>query len=1348
LPATLPASALPPDEAVALAPGEVPSVPGYEIIAELGRGGMGVVYQARQTILNRPVALKMVLHGSHASAGDLARFLAEGEAVAQLQHANIVQIYEVGQQAGLPYFSLEYVEGGTLAQRLQGGPLPPREAARLAEVLAGAMAYAHGRGLIHRDLKPSNVLLATDGTPKITDFGLARRVAGGGLTATGAVLGTPAYMAPEQAGGKKDITTLCDVYSLGALLYELLTGRPPFQAPTPLDTMLRVMSEEPVPPRRLQPKVPRDLETICLKCLQKEPHKRYASAQDLADDLARFREDRPIVARPVGRLERGWRWCRRNPVVAGLAAALAAGAVVALYFLNAERTETIGNLRRALAAEGDLTAQLQKTSDAEQEKTDKLWQSYFDQARAGFFSRQTGQRLDGLDALAAAARIRPADKLRDQAIACMALVDLRIVPSGITLPEGATSPALDPTGQRYAYVDKTGAVCVRRLGDNGEVARRDPKEGPVTWLGFSGDGRLLASLSSGIAAVVWDVERDRLVVQVTRRPCDTLDFSPDGREVAIAGGGKALLMDLATGRERLTFPTGLVSQRCAFSPDGRRLAITGVWQSSAVRVFDSNTGGLLQELLLPQTNATTTPSWHPGGERLAVGGQNGRAYVLRVADRQVLAVLEGHVQDVHEVRFTPDGDHLLTHSWDGTDRLWEVATARQVLSRVGDMIYDVRGGGARLGFVADGNRSLHFVELAGGREYRTLASDLGAGQAMYRGAAFSPDGRILAVGMDDGVRLWDPVTGKQTVRLPGPRKAPNGPGLAFKPDGRTLLGCGHLGLDDWSIHADPAAPNALVLGPPRLLNRLPDVAVKDFQFAADGRTAALLDDKSACVLLADVESQQVRPFRLDNPQATNLALSPNGRWVASSGWHAPLQRVWDTHTGRMVKELKLGATTGVAFSPDSRWLITCRFDEYCFWDVETWQPGRRIVREREPYPGPIAFTADGELMAVELSPGVLGLLDWKADRILARLEDPTHDRAGGLCFSPDGAQLAALAHYDRALHVWDLRRIRAGLKAMGLDWGAPPYREPAASPGPLKVRVVGAGAGPPAIAEHQRGKAVFDLYVNPFDADAHLRLATFLLEMGQLDAGHAHLVAALAFGPSLPRTSLARVQAGFRQTGEYYVRQRRWKEAADDYVRLAGWEPQNASLALQAAALLLATEDRDGYRRLCKQTLEQFRNTTNPLEADQVARTCLIGGDFKEDPAALAKLVEVAAKGRPDKTNTWSYILFCRGLSEYRQGRHASALAWFVRSRKTNAAFPTPAVDLEALNRLFEAMALHQLGRTEEARQSLAVAAAFFDLFGMGAKVLRGNWYDWLFCQVARREAEALLKTKMKPGPK
>ena len=295
------------------------TIPGYEILGELGRGGMGVVYKAQHRKLHRVVALKMILAGSHAGNADLARFQTEAEAIARLQHPNIVQVYEVGEHEGKPFFSLEFCGGGSLEKKLNGTPLPAREAAALVETLARAMQAAHAQHIIHRDLKPANVLLTEEGVPKITDFGLAKKLDEAGQTHSGAIMGTPSYMAPEQAAGKSSaIGPLADVYALGAILYECLTGRPPFKAATALDTILQVSLDEPVPPSQLQTKTPRDLETICLKCLHKEARKRYATAQELADDLRRFLGGEPIRARPVGRVERATKWVKRNPVVTAL----------------------------------------------------------------------------------------------------------------------------------------------------------------------------------------------------------------------------------------------------------------------------------------------------------------------------------------------------------------------------------------------------------------------------------------------------------------------------------------------------------------------------------------------------------------------------------------------------------------------------------------------------------------------------------------------------------------------------------------------------------------------------------------------------------------------------------------------------------------------------------------------------------------------------------------------------------------------------------------------------------------------------------------------------------------------
>ncbi len=295
----------------------------FEIKQELGRGGMGVVYRARDAKLNRDIALKMILGGAHVSTGQLERFLTEARAVAQLQHPNIVQVFEIGEHGGLPFLAMEYVAGLTLANQLARKPLPPADAARLLETLARTVQHAHDHRILHRDLKPANILLTPEGVPKISDFGLAKQLEeDSAATKTGTVLGTPSYMSPEQAqGATKEVGPASDQYALGALMYEILTGRPPFLAADPLETILEVIHKEPVPPKQLQSKLPDDLNTICLKALQKDPGKRYASVTDLAEDLRRFSAGEPIMARPVRRLERLRRWCTRNPLVASLTTA-------------------------------------------------------------------------------------------------------------------------------------------------------------------------------------------------------------------------------------------------------------------------------------------------------------------------------------------------------------------------------------------------------------------------------------------------------------------------------------------------------------------------------------------------------------------------------------------------------------------------------------------------------------------------------------------------------------------------------------------------------------------------------------------------------------------------------------------------------------------------------------------------------------------------------------------------------------------------------------------------------------------------------------------------------------------
>jgi tetratricopeptide (TPR) repeat protein len=449
--------------------GRRPAVPGYEILAKLGRGGMGVVYQARHLALHRTVALKMIRDLNLVGHEELTRFRAEAEAIARLHHPNIVQIYEVGEQQGQPFFSLEFCPGGSLNQKLESTALPPAEAARLVEQLAAAMQAAHAHNVIHRDLKPANVLLSADGTPKITDFGLAKRLDVPGLTHSNAVLGTPSYKAPEQAGGKgREVGPAADVYALGAILYECLTGRPPFVAATPLDTLAQVLADEPVPVRRLQSNVPRDLETICLRCLEKEPGKRYASAAALAEDLRRFQAGEPIAARPAGPLERALKWVRRRPAVAAawglLVVVLTLGAGGGLYWQQQRRAA----LHRRLQADRDIAGILEQARNLlaegwEAHDIAKLGQARaeadraVDIARRGGASPQTQQESADFQA-EAAARLHQANKDRR-------LLDALL---DVAAPKESGNYAADESGRMVALaqlsVDEQYAMAFRRWG--------------------------------------------------------------------------------------------------------------------------------------------------------------------------------------------------------------------------------------------------------------------------------------------------------------------------------------------------------------------------------------------------------------------------------------------------------------------------------------------------------------------------------------------------------------------------------------------------------------------------------------------------------------------------------------------------------------------------------------------------------------------------------------------------------------------------------------------------------------------------------------------------------------------
>ena len=1120
-----------------------------------------------------------------------------------------------------------------------------RSVARIGLQVADALAYAHHQGVLHRDIKPSNLLLDAAGNVWVTDFGLAKIEGSDGPTRTGDIVGTIRYMAPERFDGWSDRRS--DIYSLGTTLYELVTLQPLFPRAAQAELIEKVLHEAPDPPRKFDPKIPRDLETIVLKAIAKEPADRYPTAQALGDDLRRFLEDRPVQARRSTPVEQFWRWCRRNRwlaaasmAAAGLTMILAIGATVTAWTFHGQRVQIEG--QRDQISEDNL-----RIRRAENETREKLFEALTAQARVGRFSHRVGQRFASLDALAQATEIarelnlppQKLDPLRDETIACLALPDLKTSGQVIPRPPGVLLFAFDPTMTRYALRFRDGTIQVRRVADDQEVARFQARgDREVSVLSFSPDGRYLVTTHfPGGGLTVWDIAQCVVAVNdLGPVGGHWVRFSPDSRRIALVHERSELLVyDLANGkpskRWRVPEPGDL-----SFRPDGTQIAVICGEKNSSCRILDSETGRIVRSIPMPTRGEWV--AWSPDGTTLATPCNDRKIYLWDAASGIRRATLEGHVNWGLFAAFHPTGALVASNDWNRQIRVWDPVLGRTWLTLAGIIAPEFSRDGRIVVSLED---KLTQYQVDPALEYRTFAHAVSE-PSPYARASIHRDGRVLAVGTSRGVALWELARGTELAFLP----IGSASHLLFEESGE-LLTSGVIGMWRWPIQLDPDRQLCRI-GPPRQLRSFPP---GDSGIAEDrsGQVVALAGHGVTYVLTPE-RAFQIRP--LDDVRS--VAVSPDGQWLVTGSHGHNGAQVWRVRDGARITDLAIEGLVELLISPDGKWLMSS--DPPCrLWEVGTWREARRIGGHG------LGFSPDGRLLVVQDESKVIRLVEAETGRTVARLESPDLCDIWWATFSPDGSRLVVTANEGPAVHVWDLRAIRRHLAGLGLDWDAPAFSEndPAdlsAPPLPQLQVDLGPLAGH---TEHftESPETLVQRYSlrlkdHPNEAEAYHHRAHAHLRLGHHGEGIDDLTQAIRLRP-----------------GDAHLRTVRGKI----HEFLKHYEPAIADLE----AALVLQPDQPVVRELLA------------LCCNNRAWELATGPDSRRDVGRALAMAERAVALAPGQ----QAFLNTQGVLLYRAGRFAESITTLERSLAAGRG------QFDAFDLFFLAMAHHRLGHREEAHR-------------------------------------------------